>query len=153
MPNLSLRPRHARKMPGTWKGLHEYLSSGFMNSWISKQNTQLSGTTAFGFLKLASNNVLSFSFLFILQKHSTAELPPQPCFLEICLTMYPSLASKWKSSCLNFPECWYIPPHFIPYFDHILATYMSLLLQLPTAPKLKPSNDCVLSFLEQKATS
>lgn len=42
MSNLSLSPGRPRKMPSTWKELHEYFVSGFMHSWICKQNTKLS---------------------------------------------------------------------------------------------------------------
>lgn len=167
MSNLSLSPRCPRKMPSTWKELHEYFVSGFMHSWICKQNTKLSQVPQpldswnwslvmpIPFLS-SSCWPLSQGPLYMLRKHSATEPHPRSCLFDICHAMYPKLPSKWKLSCLSFPECWYVYTNmlnFIPRFDHIWGTCMSLLLHLPTVPKSKPSNDCILSFLKQIATS
>lgn len=91
----------------------------------------------------------------MLPKCPATELHPRSSLFDICLAMYPKLTSKWKLSCFSFPKCWYVYTtmlNYIPCFDHILGTCMFLLLHLPTIPKSKPFNGCILSFLEQKAT-
>lgn len=87
----------------------------FMNSWISKQNTQPSQVAwTFGFLiLLASSLVLSFSFSVpagYWTKDHTRQLQlgsiPIPGFRRQ-VPLYPRLASKWKS---DFPHlCWNQP--------------------------------------------
>lgn len=126
-------------------------ASRIFRKWVMNLQTKhqaLSGTTACW--------PLSQGPLYMLHKCSATEPHPWSCLFDICLAMYPKLTSKWKFSCLSFPECWYVYAtmlNFIPCFDHILGTCVSLLLHLPTVPKSKPSNDCILSFLKQRATS